>query len=60
MQIEQLRRNIRDTCMIPVWAVPELFWNTAKGIRGISIFQLSLYFQNFPILFSGRTDSTHK
>ena len=34
-----------DTSMIPVWAVPSEFWNTEKGIRGISIFQLSLYFQ---------------
>ena len=31
--------------MIPVWAVPELFWNTAKGVRGISIYQLFFYFQ---------------
>ena len=31
--------------MIPEWAVPSVFWNTAKGVRGISIFQLSLYFQ---------------
>ena len=31
--------------MIPVYVVPEIFWNTAKGIRGISIFQLSLYFK---------------
>ena len=34
-----------DTSMILVWAVPSVFWNTAKGIRGIFIFQLSLYFQ---------------
>ena len=27
-----------DTSMIPVYVVPEIFWNTAKGIRGISIF----------------------
>lgn len=40
-----------DTSMIPVWAVPELFWNTAKGIRGISIFQLSLYFKFFQFYF---------
>ena len=26
-------------------AVPSVFWNTAKGIRGISIFRLSFYFQ---------------
>ena len=31
--------------MIPEWTVPSVFWNTAKGVRGISIFQLSFYFQ---------------
>ena len=31
--------------MIPVFVVPELFRNTAKGVRGISIFQLSLFFK---------------
>lgn len=40
-----------DTSMIPVWAVPSVFWNTAKGIRGISIFQLSLYFKISQLYF---------
>ena len=40
-----------DTSMIPVWAVPSVFWNTAKGIRGISIFRLSLYFKISPFYF---------
>ena len=40
-----------DTSMIPVQTVPSVFWNTAKGIRGISIFQLSLYFKISPFYF---------
>ena len=37
-----------DTYMIPVWAVPDIFWNTVKGILGISISYKSFSFQNFP------------
>ena len=33
--------------MIPVFVVPELFWNTAKGVRGISIFQKLFQLINF-------------
>lgn len=40
-----------DTSMIPVWAVPSVFWNNAKGVRGISIFQLSLYFKFSKLYF---------
>ena len=34
--------------MIPVWAVLDIFWNTVKGILGISISYKSFSFQNFP------------
>ena len=36
-----------DTPIIPVFVVPELFWNTAKGVRGISIFQKLFQLINF-------------
>lgn len=33
--------------MIPVFVVPEIFWNTAKGIRGISFFLKTFQLTDF-------------
>lgn len=51
--------------MIPVWAVPEIFRNTVKGIKGISIFLFISEFHYFPfylpvqiVLPSGRIATT--
>jgi hypothetical protein len=51
--------------MIPVWAVPGIFRNTEKGIRGISIFLFISDFHYFPFLFcrtncpTGQADCAH-